>query len=178
MRDQVIVLLDRLVEHGLSPNQVEDEEVLLRELEAKAIIEEEEEEVVAAEVKVDDEEAEEVIVTEVKVDAVDHTVETEHIERHVPDHLEGEKLVEQEVNLQFLILLIKDEKKTEFLNFKDADRNQNPITVDIVVKIVAVIENIRNQVEESHVPAVVRKKKLFMFQYISQLLHLCRTHKK
>lgn len=178
MRDQVIVLLDRLVEHGLSPNRVGDEEVLLRELEAKAIIEEEEE-VVAAEVKVDDEEAEEVIVTEVKVDAVDHTVEeTEHIERHVPDHLEGEKLVEQEVNLQFLILLIKDEKKTEFLNFKDADRNQNHITVDIVVEIVAVIENIRNQVEESHVPVVVRKKKLFMFQYISQLLHLCRTHKK
>lgn len=178
MRDQVIVLLDRLVEHDLSPNRVEDEEVLLRELEAKAIIEEEEEEVVAAEVKVDDEEAEEVIVTEVKVDAVDHTVKTEHIERHVPDHLEGEKLVEQEVNLQFLILLIKNEKKTEFLNFKDADRNQNHITVDIVVEIVAVIENIRNQVEESHVPVVVRKKKLFMFQYISQLLHLCRTHKK
>lgn len=183
MRDPIIVFRDRLVGHGL----LEELNTPLKGVEVKAVIEEEEVKAIVgeAEVKVDegvkaiieeelraieaevkvDEEAKEVVVTEAKVN-IDHPVEAEEIEEHILDRL-GKKQFgeEQEVNLWFLILLIKDEKMIELLfNLEDADRDQRHITVGIV--------------EESHVPAVVLKKKLYMFQYISQLLLLCRTHKK
>lgn len=163
--EKKVVLQDLLVEQDLREqlalNLVGDERALLG-AEVKATIEEEE--VVAiveeeAEVKVEEEEADVVIATEAKVD---HIVEEQQIQEHILDHLEDEESMKEEANLQFLILLIKDEKMIEFIE-RDNDRDQIQITEDIA--------------DENHVQEVEIEKKLSMFQCISQLL-ICRIHKK